>query len=259
MVCPECNAWNPLRSQRCRSCGHPFTWQAAARSRQNPFRQSRSQEIETAGPRDYRMHESMQPRTRRRRGVARRVYTAMSVFLLLAILVVATAAMLTADGNDQASRIGETVTERVREVTALIPSGDGDPEAPPEPVRSEFTPVGDQIWILSQDELNRRIAESGGQVGSASDVRIDLDYDQVTIRFRAFGIPGTYRANVVAVDGQAVVTNSSMSGPLRFFVSASDIDAMLNAELRQAARDEAVSVESVQVQPGRLVFGVSPL
>jgi hypothetical protein len=205
------------------------------------------------------MQDPTQPRTRRRRGVARRVYAALSVLFVLAILVVATAAMFTADGNDQASRIGESVTERAREVIALIPGGDSEPEAPPEPVRSEFTPVGDQIWILSQDELNRRVSESGGRVGSASDVRIDLDHDQVTIRFRAYGIPGTYRANVVAADGQAVVSNTSMSGPLRFFVSASEIDAMLNAELRQAARDESVSVESVQVQPGRLVFGVSPL
>jgi hypothetical protein len=196
---------------------------------------------------------------RRRRGPGRGVYLALVIFLVLALAIITSAALLAARDRGTLPRVNDSIAERLRGVIAAIPSlEEREPDPPPaEQPATPFVPTGDQIWVLTEDELNQRIVAGGGQVGSARDVRLELDQDRVTIHFTVYGIPGAYSGNVVARDGMPYVTDTSVGGPLGLFVATDEIDAMLNAELHAAVQEQNVSVDSVQVQPGQLVFGVS--
>ncbi len=152
------------------------------------------------------------------------------------------------------SRIGDGITDSIAGV-APFGSDDDDPdveipETPPEP-------QGEQTWTLTQDELNQRIRNNPGSFSPASDVRVELGEGTVTVRFRAYGVNGTYHGSLTTRDGVPVVADSTIDGGLGFIIGSGQIDDALNREMANVVAEQNVSVESVHVRPGEMVFGIS--
>jgi hypothetical protein len=172
-------------------------------------------------------------------------------FLIITIVVISAAAWLSS--GDTTSRIGDGVSERL---AGAIPFNSNDepsidvPEAPAEP-------QGEQTWTLTEAELNERIRNNPDAFSPASDVRVELGEGTVTVRFRAYGVNGTYHGSITTQDGVPVVADSTVDGALGFVIGSSQIDDALNRQMAAVVEEQNVSVESVHVRPGEMVFGIS--
>lgn len=263
MICPRCQTRNQLGVSACASCGAPFTRQAARRARpekRQPQRGASFQEpypqpaaASPYPPQGRGVSPGRQRRAYRRgAGPGNRAVGGLIAFLIITIVVISAAAWLSS--GDTTDRIGTTVSDSVG---GLVPfSSDDDqpdveiPEAPPEP-------QGDLTWILTQDELNQRIRNNPDAFSPASDVRAELGDGTVTVHFRAYGANGTYHGSLTTRDGVPVVADSTIDGALGFVVGSGQIDNALNQQMAAVVAEQNVSVESVHVRPGEMVFGIS--
>ncbi len=263
MICPRCHTRNELGASQCVNCGAPFTRRAAKRTRPD----------QRGAPRDYNYqqpgyqaaaapgypHQGRQAPPSRQKRVYRRsaapgnkAVGGLIAFLIITIVVISAAALLSSGNTTE--RLGEGISESVAGVVPF--AGDNDnpnvevPETPPQP-------QGDQTWTLTQDELNQRIRNNPDAFSPASDVRVELGDGTVTVRFRAYGVNGTYHGSLTTRDGVPVVADSTVDGALGFVIGTSDIDAALNQQMAAVVAEQNVSVESVHVRPGEMVFGIS--
>jgi hypothetical protein len=271
MICPRCNTRNALGNNRCVNCGHPFTRRAARHrssragfapppSGREPVRReppaARPPVSRTPPPYYDAAPDYGQPRRhartyQRSHAPGNKALGGLFAFLIVVIVVIAVAAILSSGNNT--TNITDGVADRASQLVGASDDGDEPPVEVPE---APAEPAGDSTWVLTQDELNARIAARSGSFGPARDVRLELNEGTVTIRFRAHGINGTYHGSLVARDGIPVVADSTIDGPLGWVVSSSVIDDVLNEEIARAVGEQRVSVESVHVQPGQVVFGI---
>lgn len=271
MICPRCNTRSGLGPDRCQTCGYPFTRRAArhpsSRTTFHPQRESVAQpgQVAPATPRvvpdsRHRYNEPPPgpPRQhrrarvyRRKQGPGSRAIGGLIALLIVTIVIVAAAAVLSS--GDRSTRITSDVTDRAGQLIGFSgDDGTGSVEVPEAPAE----PAGDTTWVLTEEELNQRIAARSGSFGPADDVRIELNEGTVSVKFRAYGINGTYHGSLEPRDGVPVVSDSTIDGPLGWVVSPSRIDDVLNDEIARAVAEQQVSVESIHIQPGQVVFGV---
>jgi hypothetical protein len=255
MICPRCNTRNELGAADCAHCGAPFTHQSARRIRSDQ-RGLRHDYRYHAPPSDEPPRPRSAPRPRRvyRRstGPGNRAIGGLMALLIITIVVISGAALL--GSGDNASRLSNGVSESI---SGLVGFGGDDgvpdvevPEAPP-------APLGDQTWTLSQDELNQRLSQNPDAFSPAQDVVVELGEGTVTVRFRAYGMNGTYHGSLTTRNGVPVVADSTIDGAIGWVVGSSRIDDVLNQQMAAVVEEQNVSVESVHVRPGEMVFGIS--
>jgi hypothetical protein len=264
MICPRCQIRNELGASQCASCGAPFTRQAARRTRpeqggrRHDYNYHQPRSTQPAGAAAFPQPGSHAPPRRQKRvyrrnvGPGNRAIGGLIAFLIITIVVISAAAIL--GSGDTSSRIGDGLSDGVSGIFGGTDNNDGPdvevPEAPPEP-------QGEQTWTLTEDELNQRLSAQEDAFGPADDVSVELGEGTVTVRFRAYGASGTYHGSLTTRDGVPVVADSTIDGALGWVVSSGQIDDALNREMAAVVSEQQVSVESVHVRPGEMIFGIS--
>jgi hypothetical protein len=264
MICPRCHSRNELGVSQCGNCGAPFTRRAARRSRPDQSGGRQNYNYQQPQPQAAGAYEEYPPQRRqapprrqrhayrRTAGPGNRAIGGLIAFLIVTIVVITAAAWLSS--GDTTSRIGDGLSDTIAGVAPFGSDDDGPdvevPEVPPEP-------QGEQTWTLSEGELNERIRNNPDAFSPASDVRVELNEGTVTIRFRAYGVNGTYHGSLTTRDGVPVVADSTIDGSLGFIIGSSQIDEALNREMASVVAEQDVSVESVHVRPGEMIFGIS--
>jgi hypothetical protein len=267
MICPRCSTRNELGASQCASCGAPFTRRAARRARPEPGaernryggvpRQSYAEPAPAPAYGAATARPAAQPRQRRARpsqaGPGSRAIGGLIALLIITIVIISAAAWLSS--GDTTQRLGDGISDRVAGVVPFAGDDDGTPdiEVPPAPAE----PQGEQTYVLTEEELNQRVRNNPDAFSPASDVRIELGEGTVTVRFRAYGANGTYHGSLTTRDGVPVVADSTVDGALGFVIGSSQIDDALNREMANIVSEQNVSVESVHVRPGQMVFGIS--
>lgn len=265
MICPRCHSRNELGVSQCDNCGAPFTRRAARRARPEQtggrytynYQQPEPQ-AQPAGSYGAQPYPGQAPPRRKRRQPDRSAYPGnraiggLIAFLIITLVVIAAAAILSS--GDTTNRLGDEINNTVAGVVPFT-SDDAEPdievpEPPPEP-------QGTQTWTLTEDELNQRIRNNPDSFSPASDVRVELGEGTVTVQFRAYGMNGTYHGSLTTQDGVPVVADSTIDGGLGFIIGSGQIDDALNREMANVVAEQDVSVESVHVRPGEMVFGIS--
>lgn len=271
MICPRCNTRHPLGAERCDNCGTPFTRRAArerAASRGPRFASPPGGGSQYAGgavpaghSRGPDRYSRQSPRAYRRSSApGSRAIGGMIALLIITIVIIAGAAFL---GTVDTGSLTDGVADQARQVVGLDEGNGGDAgsndasEPPVDVPEAPAEPAGEQTWILTQEELNQRIANRADAFGPAEDVSVELGEGTVSVGFSAYGVPGTYHGSLTTQDGVPVVADSTIDGPIGWVVDSGEIDQVLNEEMAAAASERQVSVESVQVRPGEVVFGVS--
>jgi hypothetical protein len=238
MLCPRCGTRQPLGSARCSNCGAPFTRREAAKRSAS----SRAA-VATSPAQSYRRYE-------RRSGVRRSLIAWLSVVTIVVIAVVALAALLSSsvlkpyvdkqvDGNVQAA---------VSTAVASVPT--------PAPSDSQQVAGASQL-VITQQEINDQIARSANSFGPVSGVEVQINSDQFIVNFKAYGLSGRYTGQVAMRNGQPVLTNGHVSGPLGMFVSTSTVENALNRQIAAQVAMRGVQVSSVALQPGKMVLTLS--
>jgi hypothetical protein len=268
MICPQCNTRNQLGAAQCASCGAPFTRRAARRVRPEQAgprqsygptpQQQYAQPAPAYGGPPPRQSPARPRRPRRSNpaaaGPGARAIGGLIAFLIITIVIISAAAWL--GSGDTSQRLGDGLGDRV---SGLSPFAGDDSESQPdiEVPETPPEPLGDQTWTLTEDELNQRVRENPDSFSPASDVRIELGEGTVTVRFRAYGAHGTYHGSLTTRDGVPVVADSTVDGALGFVIGSSDIDEALNRQMAAVVEEQNVSVQSVHVRPGQMIFGLT--
>jgi hypothetical protein len=262
MICPRCQSRNELGVSQCGNCGAPFTRRAARRARPEQgaprqdynYHQQTAQSVAAPGHQHGAYYPTRRPRRAHRRNVGpgNRAVGGLIAFLIVTIVVISGAALL-GTGNT-ADRISDGISESF---SGMVDFGSDDGEPDIEIPEAPAEPQGEETWVVTEDELNRRISNQPDAFSPASDVRLELGEGTVTVRFRAYGASGTYHGSLTTRDGVPVIADSRIDGALGFVVSSGQIDEELNREMAAIVTEQNVSVESVHVRPGEMVFGIS--
>jgi hypothetical protein len=154
-------------------------------------------------------------------------------------------------------------------VAALSSPAEWSPTAPPvserSPVPSSLPPdqpdvparPGSEQVVITQEELDRQIAEHARSFAPARDVRAEIDPSGIAIRFSVYGLGGTFKARPVARDGTIALEEARVEGLLGVFLDTGELRAQLVGELQQHLAGAGVTVEAVTLERGHLVVTVS--
>ncbi|MCM8750304.1 DUF2993 domain-containing protein [Thermomicrobiaceae bacterium CFH 74404] len=230
MYCPYCGT-RQSPGRRCIACGASF-------ARLPPNRQPRSTTIA----------QRPRPGTRweRRGGIGGRALGCLMTLVVATLILIALAAFLT-------SETGSPTTGPPAEQSPP-PSPSLTPESRP----ADTTPTsGSEQVVITEEELNREIAENPRAFGPARNVRAEIDPSGITMRFTAYGLGGAFRARPVARDGTIELEDARVDGPLGLVVDADDLRSRLTTELQRRLASEGVTVEDVTLEQDQLVVTVN--
>lgn len=252
MYCPRCREPQAPGSRRCDACGYPFTRREVARQRSvagtRPV-------IGGAGPGAYREWE-------RGPGVARRMLGCLAVVVLTAVLIVAGVSVLSSEVIRP--YVGEQIAERLggEDAPQTQPGDSSPPQAAQQvPVPTVAIPTiapGTSQLVITDDQLNQRIRENIGKLQPLDSASVEITPDGLTVRMTAYGVDGTYSGDVVARDGQVVVTNGRIDGPLGWVVPTEPIESALNQQVRAVLDQSDVQVSGVTLQEHQMTVALAP-
>jgi hypothetical protein len=230
MYCPYCGT-RQSPGRRCIACGASFT-------RVPP----------NQGPRSTTVARRPRPGTRweRRGGVGGRTLGCLMTLVLGTLILVALAAFLS-------SEAGHPATGPPSDQSPPPP-----PSPPPESGQPDTTPTsGTEQVVITEAELNRKIAENSQAFAPARDVRAEIDPSGITMRFTAYGLGGAFHARPVARNGTIELESARVDGPLGLVVDAGELRSRLTTELQRRLAAEGVTVEDVTLEQDQLVVTVS--
>ena len=233
MLCPRCGTRQPLGSARCANCGAPFTRREAAK-RQGPYRTSGGSSAVAAA----RRYE-------RGTGPGRSVMAWMVVLLLVVIAVIALAAFFST--SVVKPYVGRTVNSNLQgQIGGSVPKVTPSTSASADPNANQL--------VITQQEINDRIAQNAGSFGPLSSVSVEIDQGEMVVDFSAYGMSGKYKGHVEMQNGQPVVTGGHITGMLGWFVPTDQVESAFNREIASAVSQAGVQVSSVDLRPGEMVL-----
>ncbi len=261
MRCPQCGTRNPLGSESCSNCGRAFT-RSRIQSPQpatNPYPNSdETIQFPAHGVRkgrpdvhvhvqqddyvrgDYADRYAYRQPARRRRGLG--CLSALAVMLVLAAVLVI--GLILATNMFVKPRVEEALTTNV---------GSGIETVVSEQVTAELEDLPTGEITLTEADINQRIAEQGN-LGPVSDIKVSIVPDGIEATLDAYGLEGRFSADVAAENGQILLSNSSVSGPLQYLVSAGDVQHIAGNAINRSLADSGYRVEGVTLQDGVLVL-----
>ncbi len=110
-----------------------------------------------------------------------------------------------------------------------------------------------QEIIVSEVELNQRIAQQP-DLGPLNDATTEITTDGIEVRMSAYGLSGTYRANVGIVDGMAVIRDGSLSGPLGYVIPVEDLEQLANDAIARSLISSEIQVTEVTLVDGEMIL-----
>lgn len=234
MLCPSCGEKNQLGAQRCQSCGYAFTRQARGDHAAGRHAGSYSN--------DYRSRPSFANR-RRRRGPLRAVVVLMLLLIIAAGAVIG--AMLLKDSVVKpyvADQVSDDLDRGIREAVHQ--------QVPEVPVN-----IGPTEVTITEEDINQRLAnrENFGPLDQAT---VDVTPEGIEIALEAYGLSGTYSADLVAANGQLQLQNGSIDGPLGMLLPTSDLEAVANQAISGSLNDAGYQVNQVTLSDQALVIAL---
>lgn len=239
MYCPRCGERQTLGARRCGNCGTPFTRREAARGEPAPRRRTAPPATRPGGNRAYH----------RTNGAGRKVLSWLLVATIAVILVSVLVSTLT-------SNVVQPYVGRVVEPGAGENIGD-EMRSGIEAADVGTVPIeGDGQVVITEEQLNGAIAERVGRIGPLDRIRVEIQSDELTIHTSAYGLDGRYHGRVAAEDGRITVRDGRTSGVLGWLIPVEQLEATLNREINAALAQSGVTVESVALEPGRMIVGI---
>lgn len=237
MLCPSCGEKNPLGAAHCLACGYAFT--RAEHERQYPGQPSRDWE---PANRERPYPERSQMRQQRGRG-------ARWVFFILILLVAGAAAvvagMALTDGIIKpyvAGRISGELDQGIREA---VQNEIGINSLPEQASSGEVT--------ITEQQINERVA-AHALAGPLDQATVDLRPAGIAIDLEAYGLSGTYRADLVVVDGQVQLRNGSIDGALGMILPTGELEDVTNAAIGSSLNQAGYHVEDLQLSDSAIVL-----
>jgi hypothetical protein len=264
MICPQCGKRNDLGIQQCRYCRRPFTRQAsrmqtAARSIPGqPAWETAAPRAASSGfdarpgygsttaapgysdtaPARYATRPEQPYQSKRRNGCLIALGIASVAIVGMLVLLLLTATMVVQPMIRDAAV--DEVRQGVRhEVSRQITTQFGE------------APAGE--IVLSEAELNQRLAGES-DLGPISSVNVRITSDGLVVNLRAYGVDGTYRAQVHSENGSVRLVGSPMEGALGLLVPEGDLEDAVNSEIALALSDAGYYVDDVTMTDGALIL-----
>jgi hypothetical protein len=104
---------------------------------------------------------------------------------------------------------------------------------------------------VTDREINDRIAKRGN-LGPVDDVAVHITPDGLVVDLHAYGMSGTYRADVVQQDGSLILVRDTLDGPLSWVVPDDDLAQTINTELANALSAAGYRVDAVTLGDGEM-------
>jgi hypothetical protein len=255
MICPRCGTQNELGARRCSNCLLAFTRGAAERDGRSgipgqgalgPATGGWDHEADPQGAFDYPDYDAER---RPRRGfpavgciaalgiLATTAAVAVVVFLLASNLWIRPMVRDAAD-DDLREGVRQEVADQIATHASLSAEAG-------EPAAGEIT--------ITEAEINDRI-DATGDLGPFDDVSVDLDDGGVTVKLRAYGVRGTYDADLRAENGTLVLDGGDIDGPLGLLAPTNDLEQAVNEEIAESLVGAGYRVDAVSVRDGELVL-----
>lgn len=237
MLCPSCGEKNPLGAQHCRACGYAFT--RAEHERQYPEQQERAWERAYPG-RPYPHGAG----TARRRGRGWR-WIFFIMILLVAGAAAVVAGMALSGGVIKpfvADRISDDLNQGIHEA---IQQEIGIGALPEQASSGEVT--------ITEQQINERVA-AHALVGPLDQATVDLQTNGIAIDLEAYGLSGTYRADLVVVDGQVRLRNGSIDGALGMILPTGEMEDVTNDAIGSSLNQAGYRVEALQMSDSAIVL-----
>lgn len=243
MYCPQCGEPQKVGSQRCNNCGTPFTRREAkrggGRSTQAP------DPVPSKGGQQWERGIGVRPRLLRW----------LAGILLLVLVVVAAAALLW-------STAIQSYLDRTAHTPTPAPTSPQPTQQPgftlPSGVPNLIIPSGGEQVVVTQEDLNAKIAEQAGKLGPIDKATVEITPDGLSLKTTALGVTGTYHGQVEARNGQLVITNGKVDGPLGWVMPVDQIEATLNDTAKNALTASGATVTGVSLEQGKMVVSVEP-
>jgi hypothetical protein len=231
MYCPRCGTRQPLGTLRCAECGTPFTRREAARG---------------PGPKVVKSNNASAVRYQRyerRTGASRGLLAWLAVTIVAVIAIIALIAFFSS--TVVKPYVGRSVNQNLSsQLGSTVPGITPNAGAA----------LAGKTLVITQQQINDEIAKNASALHPLSDVSVQIVSQQFIVNFSAYGLSGRYQGQVVMRDGQPVLTNGHISGPLGWVVSTSQVESAFNQEIAAAVNEAGVQVSSVALQPGQMVL-----
>jgi hypothetical protein len=118
------------------------------------------------------------------------------------------------------------------------------------PSGQDTSPVaGHRRVRVTEEELNRWLAEHAAELRPASDPQAEIDVDGIALHVRIYGWGATYRARPVVRDGRLVLEDGRIEGPLGLGMSAESVTARLQAALDERLARAGLRPVAAELQP----------
>ncbi|RIK39896.1 MAG: hypothetical protein DCC58_14630 [Chloroflexi bacterium] len=257
MICPRCGTQNALGTRRCANCLMAFTRGAADRDLRSGYG---GPSIVPTTDGDVSDNGAFYPdypldARRGRRGRYRLSGCLVALGILATTLaIVAVLFMVTSnalikpmvlDAADAQIRSGvrEEISGQLATHTSLSAANG-------EAVTGEIT--------VTQAEINERIA-ANGDLGPFDDVAVELVDGGVSVQLRAYGLSGSYDADLRVENGSLVLDGGDIDGPLGLLAPSDELEAAVNEEIAASLVSAGYRVDAVSVHDGRMVVVVGAL
>lgn len=251
MYCPRCREPQPVGSRRCGNCGYSFVANRSAQPRRQGTRTAAVPANRTAST-SYREWE-------RGPGSGRRVISCLAILVLAVVIAVAAAAVLSS--SVVRPYIGRQITKHLASIgttqsaSTSTSAGSGQSSGSGAVAAVPTPKPGERQIVVTQDELNQRIAAHQSQIKPLDSASVQLTPQGAEVTMRAYGLTGRYHGQVQAENGQVVVTNGHIDGPLGWVVPVSALESALNQQIAASLNQSGVQVDSVTLQQGQMTVG----
>lgn len=105
---------------------------------------------------------------------------------------------------------------------------------------------------VSEADVNRTIRRYTDNYGAISDPTFGIDTDGVVLNFSVLGINSSYRAGLVAEDGQLRLSDPAASGAASRVLSADDLTGIVEPALNDILTQSGVTATGVELTDGEL-------
>ncbi|HEV2108959.1 MAG TPA: hypothetical protein VGR16_11900 [Thermomicrobiales bacterium] len=109
-------------------------------------------------------------------------------------------------------------------------------------------------FVITEEDVNRRIRENMGQFGQVSDPVFDIGSDGVTLAVDLLGTESTYRGGLAIEEGRIVVTDPQVTGIAGQILPAEDVAGFVEDLLNDLQRRSNVEFTDVRLSNGKVTI-----
>ncbi len=113
--------------------------------------------------------------------------------------------------------------------------------------------------VVTQEELNRWLADHAEQLRPASEPRAEIDEQGIAVHVRIYGVRATYRAKPVVRDGRIVLEEARLEGPLGIGLGGGEVTQQLQALVDERFAAAGMRATGVELAPGRVTVRLEPV